>query len=314
MKYMKHKTILSYLLSGCILCATLIPGAFAQETSDGLFKSSAFTPVKSFTSGVEGPAVDREGNLYAVNYHHSGTIGIVTPEGEAGIFLELPEGSIANGIRFDSRGNMLIADYTGHNIYRVDMTTKELSLYAHGPEMTQPNDIAVDSKDRIYASDPDFKARAGRVWRIDPDKKITLLDSEGIGPANGIEVSTDEKTLYVNAGRRIWAYDLSEKGDVSNRRVLVEHTAGFDGMRCDIRGNIWAACIGNGTVTKFSPEGKVLREVALLGRAPTNVAFGGKDGCTIYVTLMDQANIESFRVDIPGREWMMQRKNTAGGR
>jgi sugar lactone lactonase YvrE len=201
---------------------------------------------------------------------------------------------------------MLIADYTGHNILKVDMATKELSIFVNRPEMTQPNDIAIDSKDRIYASDPDFKNRAGRVWRIDPDKKVTLLDSEGLGPANGIEVSTDEKTLYVNAGRRIWAYDLSEKGEVSNRRVLVDHSAGFDGMRCDIQGNIWAACIGNGTVTKFSPDGKMLQEVPLIGKAPTNVAFGGKDGCTIYVTLMDQANIESFRVDVPGREWMMR--------
>ncbi|HOF20247.1 MAG TPA: SMP-30/gluconolactonase/LRE family protein [Bacteroidales bacterium] len=294
------------LLSSFLLLTHLSPLANAQDTSAGLFKSFVFTPVNSFTSGVEGPAVDSKGNLYAVNFHHSGTIGIVTPEGKAGIFLELPEGSIANGIRFDSHGNMLIADYTGHNILKVDMATKELSIFVNRPEMTQPNDIAIDSKDRIYASDPDFKNRAGRVWRIDPDKKVTLLDSEGLGPANGIEVSTDEKTLYVNAGRRIWAYDLSEKGEVSNRRVLVDHSAGFDGMRCDIQGNIWAACIGNGTVTKFSPDGKMLQEVPLIGKAPTNVAFGGKDGCTIYVTLMDQANIESFRVDVPGREWMMR--------
>lgn len=309
MKNKQHNFIFNRFLSCCLLFAGFSPATNAQITSSPeLFKSSVFTPVKSFTSDVEGPGVDRNGNLYAANYNHSGTIGMVTPEGTASIFLELPTGSIANGIRFDSRGNMIISDYAKHNIFKVTMATKSLTLFINDPRMSQPNDIAIDRKNRIYASDPDFKARTGRVWRIDPNKKITLLDSEGIGPANGIEVSPDEKTLYVNASRRLWAYDLSKKGEVSNRRLLLEHTAGFDGMRCDIQGNIWASCIGNGTVAKISPEGKVLQEIPLVGKKPTNVAFGGKDGCTIYVTLMDQANIESFRVDVPGREWKMQRK------
>lgn len=301
-----NSTILNCVLSCYLLFAGFSHAANAQDASySELFKSSVLTPVESFTSDVEGPAVDKEGNLYAANYNHSGTIGIVTPEGRASVFLELPAGSIANGIRFDSHGNMIISDYAKHNIFKVKMASKKLALFINEPRMSQPNDIAIDSKNRIYASDPDFKARTGRVWRIDPNKKITLLDSEGIGPANGIEVSPDEKTLYVNASRRLWAYDLSEKGEVSNRRLLLEHTAGFDGMRCDIQGNLWASCIGNGTVAKISPEGNVLQEIPLVGKKPTNVAFGGKDGCIIYVTLMDQANIESFRVDAPGREWKM---------
>jgi len=307
--YPNYSTLLNCFLSCCLFFAGFSPVGNAQEaTSSELFKSSVLTPVKSFTSDVEGPGVDKKGNLYAANFNRSGTIGMVTPEGTASVFLELPAGSIANGIRFDSHGNMIISDYAKHNIFKVDMASRKLSLFINEPRMSQPNDIAIDSKNRIYASDPDFKARTGRVWRIDPNKKITLLDSEGIGPANGIEVSPDEKTLYVNASRRLWAYDLSKKGEVSNRRLLLEHTAGFDGMRCDIQGNIWASCIGNGTVAKISPEGKVLQEIPLVGKKPTNVAFGGKDGCTIYVTLMDQANIESFRVDVPGREWNMQRK------
>jgi gluconolactonase len=61
-------------------------------------------------------------------------------------------------------------------------------------------------------------------------------------------------------------------------------------------------------VVKISPEGKIIREIPLVGKRPTNIAFGGKDGCTAYVTLQDQGNLESFRSDIPGREWEMQRK------
>jgi sugar lactone lactonase YvrE len=119
----------------------------------------------------------------------------------------------------------------------------------------------------------------------------------------------DEKTLYVNAVPKVWAYDLLPDGQVKNKHLLIEFTDfGMDGMRCDIKGNLYITRFGKGTVVKVSPEGKVLREIVLIGKRPTNVAFGGKDGCTVYVTLQDQGNIESFKVDFPGREWEMGAK------
>ncbi|TMI84160.1 MAG: SMP-30/gluconolactonase/LRE family protein, partial [Bacteroidetes bacterium] len=78
------------------------------------------------------------------------------------IFIELPNGSVGNGIRFSSSGDMLIADYINHNVLKVDMSTKQLSVFAHDSSMNQPNDIAIDSKDRVYASDPNWKAGTGR--------------------------------------------------------------------------------------------------------------------------------------------------------
>jgi gluconolactonase len=273
------------------------------QTQEELYKSSLFTPPNTFTHGVEGPAVDKSGTVYAVNFHHQGTIGQVTPSGESSLFIELPDSSIGNGIRFNSRGNMLIADYTRHNVLQVDMATKKMSVLAHEPRMTQPNDIAIDKKDRVYASDPNFKAGTGRVWRIDTNGKVTLLDSLD-GAANGIEVSPDEKKLYVNASRKVWVYDLSSKGELSNKRLLIDFPDfGMDGMRCDVKGNLYIARIGKGVVVKVSAEGKVLQEIKLTGKNPTNVAFGSADGRTVYVTLMDQGNLESFRVEEPGREW-----------
>nr|WP_315821554.1 SMP-30/gluconolactonase/LRE family protein [Paraflavitalea speifideiaquila] len=61
-------------------------------------------------------------------------------------------------------------------------------------------------------------------------------------------------------------------------------------------------------VAQISPEGKLLREIVTAGKRTTNLAFGGPDGKTVFVTLMDKGNIESFRVDEPGREWKMLRK------
>jgi gluconolactonase len=63
-----------------------------MSTTAQLYQASQFTPKDSFTSGIEGPACDRQGNLYAVNYERQHTIGKVTPEGECSVFLELPNG------------------------------------------------------------------------------------------------------------------------------------------------------------------------------------------------------------------------------
>src|SRR5512146_2323094 len=79
-----------------------------------------FTPAGSFTRGVEGPACDRAGNLYAVAFERNETIGKVTPEGKASVFAVMPEGGRANGIRVDSKGFLIVADYIRHIVYRVD--------------------------------------------------------------------------------------------------------------------------------------------------------------------------------------------------
>ena len=125
-----------------------------KSVAHELFKSTVFTPVNGFTSGVEEPIVDNSGIIYAVNFNHQGTIGQLSPKDAASVFIELTGGSIGNVIRFDRHGNMFIADYTNHNVLKLEMSTKKLTVFAHESRMHQPNDIAIDSKDNIYASDP----------------------------------------------------------------------------------------------------------------------------------------------------------------
>ena len=275
--------------------------------NEELFVSQEFTPVNGFTSGIEGPACDANGNLYAVNFERQHTIGKVTPDGEASVFVELPDGSIGNGIRFNSEGFMFIADYTNHNVLKVDMETQKISVYAHEPTMNQPNDLAIGANDIIYASDPNWGASTGQIWRVDTDGKVTLLEAD-MGTTNGVEVSPDEKILYVNESvqRNIWAYDLSSGGEISNKRLLIQFPDfNMDGMRCDIEGNLYVTRHGKGTVAKLSPEGDVLLEVELTGKLCTNIAFGGSDGSTCYVTMADRGNVEVFRADLPGRSWKL---------
>lgn len=276
-----------------------------------LFVSQVLTPQFGFTSGIEGPGCDAEGSIYAVNYAREHTIGKVTPVGDCTVFLELPDGSTGNGIRFNRAGDMFIADYTGHKILQVDCKTRTISVLTHEPTMNQPNDIAITATDILFASDPDWNKSEGQLWRIDPNGDTVLLEKD-MGTTNGIEVSPDEKILYVNetVQRRIWAYSLSPDYQISDKRLLIEfEDFGLDGMRCDIEGNLYVARYGKGTVAKVSPLGEVVLEVELHGKKCTNLTFGGPDGCTCYVTVADTGNLEWFRTDIPGRCWMLHRRS-----
>jgi len=270
-----------------------------------LWIARTLTPPNTFTPGIEGPACDRAGNILAVNYQKQGTIGRVSPDGSAEVYVSLPEGSIGNGIRFDRDGDFFVADYTGHNILKVDSKTREVQTLAHNSEMNQPNDLAIAPDGTLYASDPAWDAGTGQLWRIDTDGSITRL-AENMGTTNGIEVSPDGTTLYVNESvqRNVWAFDITPARSLQNKRLIRQFPDhGFDGMRCDADGNLYIARYGAGSVVKMTPTGEILQKIRLPGARPSNVCFGGPDGCTVYVTLVDNACLVSFRVDRPGRSW-----------
>ncbi len=264
-----------------------------------------------FTQGVEGPAVDAQGKLYAVNFAEEGTIGSIDKKDNAQLFVTLPKGSTGNGIRFDRKGIMYVADYSAHNVLKVDPNTKAISVHAHSDKMNQPNDIAIAKSGVIYASDPKWADNTGNLWKVATDGTVTLLEAD-MGTTNGVEVSTDEKHLYVNESvqRKVWKYDIDSKtGDVSNKRLLIEFKDhGMDGMRCDSAGNLYIARYAAGEVAVVSPQGTLLQRIKLKGQKPTNVAFGGADGKTVYVTLQDRGAIETFRSELPGREWLLHAK------
>ncbi len=306
---------MNILSSVPVLIAALIVLAPAQAAGEDLYVSSVLTDA-CFTNGIEGPACDADGVLYAVNYAREGTIGMVTPDGACSLFAELPPGSTGNGIRFDSRGDMFVADYTGHTIIRIDMDSRSPEIFASIPTTNQPNDLAITSTDIIFASDPDWRDGVGRVWRVGPAGDVSLA-AELPGTTNGIEVAPGDSLLYVvERGRKddgsyddtIVVFDLSHDGVLSNRRLFARFTDGHvDGMRCDVDGNLYCARPSKGVVTKVSHSGEILRDIALHGGRPTNVAFGGPDGRDCHVTVSRANRIETFRVERPGRSWMLLR-------
>ena len=276
--------------------------------AEPLWTARPLTQPNAFTSGIEGPACDPAGNILAVNYEKQGTIGRVTPDGSAEIYVTLPEGSTGNGIRFAANGDFFVADYTGHNILRIDSKNRKVTTLAHSEQMHQPNDLAIAPDGTLYASDPAWDQGTGQLWRIDVDGEMTLLTNE-MGTTNGIEVSPDGKTLYVNESvqRNVWAFDITSEKLLANKRLIRQFPDhGFDGMRCDVDGHLYITRYGEGTVVKMSPAGEILQKVNVVGARPSNLCFGGPDGCTVYVTQVDGARLVSFRTDRPGRAWAEQ--------
>ncbi len=288
-----------------LTAALLAVGCHSMVPDEKLYLATPLTATNSFTAGIEGPACDRAGNIFAVNYQKQQTIGRTTPAGQTEVFVTLPNDSVGNGIRFDRAGRMYVADYVGHNVLRIDPTTRAVTVMAHEPMMNQPNDLAIAPNGTLYASDPNWKAKTGQLWRIDPDGTTTRLAAD-MGTTNGVEVSPDGKRLYVNESvqRNVWVFDIQPDGGVANKRLLRQFPDhGFDGMRCDAAGNLYITRYGKGTVVVLSPAGQVLREIDVLGARPSNLCFGGPDGRTVYVTEVEHRRLVQFRVETPGAAW-----------
>ena len=279
-------------------CFTLLLGCHPNRVS-----VNDFTPEKIFTNGIEGP-VYFDNFLYVVNYQKQGTIGRIDTMGNTELFLEFKNGSIGNSIQVFDKSNLLVADYTNHNLLKINLLNKEVDIYIHDDRMNQPNDIVIRSDKTIYATDPNWNQNTGQLWMITPKKKIALIDST-MGTTNGIALSPDESKLYVNESiqRKIWVYDINKNGELHHKTLFYQFkTGGLDGMKCDVKGNLYVARYGKGKIAVLSPIGKLLREINLKGINPTNLTFGGKQNKTCYVTMQGRGCVEKFINEYEGRK------------
>jgi sugar lactone lactonase YvrE len=296
------------LLCQLVVASIVVSSAIAQ---DAPFQSRQVTPTGEYTHGIEGPAVDQQGNLYVVNFGKPGTIGKL-PNGasQSELFAVLPEGSVGNAIRFDREGRMFVADYRKHTIFVVGRDGRDVETYFHSDDFNQPNDMTVATDGTIYASDPNWKRRDGQIWRVQRSADGNVIGEKmtadrRMSTTNGIDLSPDGKTLYVGESdtKEIWSYRIDGTRLVAPKLVKRFDDFDIDGLRTDTAGNLFAARILKGTIAVVTPAGKLIREIPLNGKEPTNLAFGGNDGKTVFVTQRQGGFVESFRTDRPGREY-----------
>ncbi|WP_018342905.1 SMP-30/gluconolactonase/LRE family protein [Cytophaga aurantiaca] len=294
------KNLIWLILLGPIACSQK---NIEYKQEKDLYKSENFTD-SLFSIGIEGPCYYK-GFLYVVNLHKRGNIARVDSNGQVELFVELPEGSIGNGIRF-FKGKMFVADYKKHNVLIVDPDTKEISMYAHSDFMNQPNDITIRNSGVIFAADPNWGKSNGKLWSINIDGTTKLLEDR-MGTTNGVEISPDGNTLYVNESvqRNVWRYDITPTNELKNKTLFYKFDDfGMDGMRVDSLGNLYITRYGKGTIAVISPLGKLIREIKLIGMKPTNLSFGGKDGKKVFVTMQDTRRIEVFENEVPGKDYV----------
>jgi signal peptidase len=209
---------------------------------------------------------------------------------------------------------MFVADYKKHNVFAVPKGATEPQPWFHSEEMSQPNDITIARDGTIYASDPNWKGREGYIWRIAkaPDGSVQgqiMAAPRAMGTTNGIDLSPDGKTLYVgeSSNGQVWSYAIRGVELTDAKLVKSFEPNTIDGLRTDVSGRLYIARILKGTVAIMKPNGAVQKEIALKGKEPTNLAFGGSDGKTVFVTQRQGGFIESFRTDQEGREHCLQR-------
>ena len=162
---------------------------------------------------------------------------------------------------------------------------------AQGRPRASFNDAKCDRQGRLWAGTTDRLETEpiGEFFRIDPDGGATLV-ADGFITSNGPSFSPDGRILYhtdSHAGT-INAYDVDpDTGAASNRRLFarIDRADGVpDGSTVDAEGHVWTAHWGGGRVTRFSPDGRVARVIAMPVRSATSVAFGGPEMTTLFVT------------------------------
>jgi gluconolactonase len=233
------------------------------------------------------------------------------------IFAVVPNGGKANGMRVDSKGYLIVADYGNHIVHRLDPATgqflESLTKDWTGAPFNQPNDVGIAADDTIYFSDPAWNAKSGggRIFMITPGpSRRTVQVDDGLTTPNGITVSPDNRRVYVgqSRGNNVLVYDRRPDGTLHNKRVFIDFLANnipaealCDGIRCDRKGNLYVSMVRLGKILIVKPNGKLdSKAIQCVGKNPANLTFCGKDGRTLYITEKEYGRIEKTRVPFGG--------------
>lgn len=292
-----------FLVTAPVLCTAqqqppAAPETVAPDRLDELVESRTPTLIGEGFKFTEGPLWNpATGKLVFSDI--SGQAIYAAAPGETPFTPETAEvvlkpGKGGNGNAFDGEGRIVNAGYDRGVVRIVDGKTVEVASAFEGKRLNSPNDVVVKSDGAIYFTDPPFFApRDGReidfsgVYRVGPDGAMTLLTKQFQLP-NGLAFSKDEKKLYINehGKREVWAFDVAANGSIENGKLLIAmkgeegQRGSADGLKVDAAGNIWTT--GPGGVWAISPEGEKLGVIAV--RGASNVAFGGPDRKTLFIT------------------------------
>jgi gluconolactonase len=244
---------------------------------------------------TEGPAVDKNGNVFFTDQPNNTIVKWSANSGQLSIFSD--DSGRANGLYFDSNGNLLACADMDNQIWSFSPDGKHkvlLNLY-DGKKLNGPNDLWVHPNGGIFFTDPLYKRN---YWTRNPDrqqdgehvyfmsqdgKKVERVETTLVKP-NGIVGSANGKLLYVAdiGGKKTYSYRINKNNQLIDKKLFAE--MGSDGMTLDQKGNV--SLTGDG-VTVFNKKGVKIAHIPVSARWTANVCFGGSDKSTLFITAMD---------------------------
>lgn len=284
--------VLSFSACGQMQKTIIVAGANVEKLADGF----------SFT---EGPAVDKEGNIYFTDQPNDKIFKWST-EGELSVFME--NTGRANGLYFDRNGKLLSCSDMDNELWSIGEDVNHVVLVTdfEGKKLNGPNDLWVDPNGGIYFTDPLYKRdywtrdpemqqEGEYVYYLSPDRKNLSKVATDLVKPNGIIGAPDGTLLYIAdiGANKTYAYDISEDGSLANKRLFAP--LGSDGMTLDEDGNVYLT--GKG-VKVFNPQGEEIAHIPIDAGWTANVCFGGKDMQTLFITASE--NLFSLRMNVRG--------------
>lgn len=244
---------------------------------------------------TEGPAVDKNGNVFFTDQPNNTIVKWSANSGQLSIFSD--DSGRANGLYFDINGNLLACADMDNQIWSFSPDGKHkvlLDLY-DGKKLNGPNDLWVHPNGGIFFTDPLYKRN---YWTRNPDrqqdgehvyfmsqdkKKVERVETTLVKP-NGIVGSANGKLLYVAdiGGKKTYSYRINKNNQLIDKKLFAE--MGSDGMTLDQKGNVYLT--GDG-VTVFNKKGVKIAHIPVSARWTANVCFGGFDKSTLFITAMD---------------------------
>lgn len=262
----------------------------------------------TLTSFLEGPSFDRAGNLYVTDIPY-GRVLRITPQGQFSVVAEY-DGE-PNGLKIHKDGRIFIADQKW-GLMVLEPGASEPKPYlvrAHLERLKGPNDMVFATNGDLYFTDQaqtGMQDPSGRVFCLRTDGHIDML-LDNVPSPNGLVLSPDESTLFlaVTRANAVWRVPLSRTGRITKVGIFIQLSGGSgpDGLAMDERGNLSVAHAGLGSVWLFDVRGEPMYRIKSCtgGDATTNLAYGGPDNKTLFITESTTGTVITAQMDVAGR-------------
>lgn len=284
-----------------------MPDALRRDAGSGW--AAANRPGLATDCFIEGPSVDAAGNLWLVDIPN-GRILRVSADGRDWDVVTEYDGW-PNGLKFHADGRIFVADYK-HGIVTVDPGSGAVETvvgHRYSEGLIGVNDLHFADNGDLYFTDQGqtgLHDPRGRVYRLTAAGRLDKLLDTAPSP-NGLVLNPQQNALYVAMTRAnaVWRLPLMPDGHISKVGQFIQLSGGVgpDGMAIDETGGLVVAHIGLGSVWHFSATGEPLHRLrSPLGAGTTNVAFGGADRRTLFITESETGSILSAEMPVAGQK------------